>query len=138
MADHKVITRFEGGMRFSSQLDDHTIIIDTPVNDGGTNSGPRPKKLMLSSLAGCTGIDVVGILNKMRVEFSDFSMDIEADLSDESPKTYTDVKITYIIKVKEDDQEKVKKAVLLSKEKYCGVSAMFSQFADMDYEILFL
>lgn len=138
MADHKVITRFEGGMRFSSQLDDHSIIIDTQVNDGGTNMGPRPKKLMLSSLAGCTGIDVVGILNKMRVEFSDFSMDIEADLSDESPKTYTDVKITYIIKVKEDDQEKVKKAVMLSKEKYCGVSAMFSQFADMDYEILFL
>lgn len=138
MADHKVITRFEGGMRFSSQLDEHTIIIDTPENDGGTNMGPRPKKLMLSSLAGCTGIDVVGILNKMRVEFSDFSMDIEADLSDESPKTYTDVKITYIIKVKEDDQEKVKKAVMLSKEKYCGVSAMFSQFADMDYEILFL
>ncbi len=112
MADHKVITRFEGGMRFSSQLDDHTIIIDTPVNDGGTNSGPRPKKLMLSSLAGCTGIDVVGILNKMRVEFSDFSMDIEADLSDESPKTYTDVKITYIIKVKEDDQEKVKRNIV--------------------------
>jgi putative redox protein len=72
------------------------------------------------------------------VEFSDFSMDIEADLSDESPKTYTDVKITYIIRVKEEDQDKVKKAVTLSKEKYCGVSAMFSQFADMDYEILFL
>jgi putative redox protein len=138
MADHKVITRFEGGMRFSSQLDDHTIIIDTPVNDGGTNMGPRPKKLMLSSLAGCTGIDVVGVLNKMRVEFSEFSIDIEADLSEDSPKTYTDVKITYSIKVKEDDRDKVKKAVLLSKEKYCGVSAMFSQFADMDYEIIFL
>ena len=138
MADHVVTTRFEGGMRFTSHLDNHTIIIDTPENDGGTDMGPRTKKLMLSSLAGCTGIDVVSMLNKMRVEFSDFSMDIEADLSEETPKTYTDVKITYIIKVQEADQEKVKKAVTLSKEKYCGVSAMFSQFANMDYEIIFL
>lgn len=138
MADHVVTTRFEGGMRFISELDNHTIIIDTPENDGGTNQGPRPKKLMLSSLAGCTGIDVVSMLNKMRVEFSDFSMDVEADLSEETPKTYEWVKITYKIKVKEADQEKVQKAVSMSKEKYCGVSAMFSAFAEMEYEIVYL
>lgn len=138
MADHVVTTRFEGGMRFTSHLDNHTIIIDTAEDAGGTNMGPRPKKLMLSSLAGCTGIDVVGMLNKMRVEFSDFSMDIEADLTEETPKTYEWVKITYKIKVKEEDQEKVQKAVSMSKEKYCGVSAMFSAFADMEYEIEYL
>ncbi len=138
MADHVVTTRFEGGMRFTSHLDNHTIIIDTPANDGGTDMGPRPKKLMLSSLAGCTGIDVVSMLNKMRVEFSDFSMDIEADLTEETPKTYEWVKITYKIKVKEEDQEKVQRAVSMSKEKYCGVSAMFSAFADMEYEIEYL
>jgi putative redox protein len=138
MADHVVTTRFEGGMRFTSHLDNHTIIIDTPENDGGTDMGPRPKKLMLSSLAGCTGIDVVSMLNKMRVEFSDFSMDVEADLTEETPKTYEWVKITYRIKVKEEDQEKVQRAVSMSKEKYCGVSAMFSTFADMEYEIEYL
>jgi putative redox protein len=138
MADHVVTTRFEGGMRFTSHLDNHTIIIDTTEENGGTNMGPRPKKLMLSSLAGCTGIDVVGLLNKMRVEFSDFSMDVEADLTDETPKTYEWVKITYKIKVKEEDQEKVQKAVTMSKEKYCGVSAMFAAFAEIEYEIEYL
>lgn len=138
MADHTVTTRFTGGMTFKSRIDNHTIIIDTPEDDEGNDLGPRPKKLMLSSLAGCTGIDVVSILNKMRVVFSHFSMDVDANLTEEIPKTYKWVKITYRIKVKDEDREKVQKAVTLSKEKYCGVSAMFSKFAEMEYEIVFL
>ncbi len=138
MADHTVTTRFVGGMTFQSHLDNHTIIIDTPENDGGNDLGPRPKKLMLSSLAGCSGIDVVSMLNKMRVPFNNFSMDIEANLTKEIPKTYKWVKITYRISVKDGDREKVQKAVILSKEKYCGVSAMFSKFAEMEYDIVFL
>ena len=121
----------------SSFDDGHQLIIDTPEDDGGTNSGPRPKQLMLSALAGCTGIDVVSLLNKMRVEFSNFSIDTEANLSADHPKIYSDVKLIYRISVKPEDQEKVEKAVNLSKEKYCGVSAMFGKFAKMDFEIVF-
>lgn len=138
MADHVVTTRFEGGMTFKSELDNHIITIDTPQKDGGNDGGPRPKKLMLSSLAGCTGIDVVSTLNKMRVEFSNFSMDIEANLSETTPKTYTWVKITYRISVKDEDMDKVKRAVKMSKEQYCGVSAMFEKFAELEYEVVFL
>jgi len=138
MADHLVTTRYKGGMTFKSKVDNHIITIDTPENDGGEDLGPRPKKLMLSSLAGCTGIDVVSMLNKMRVEFSDFSMDVEANLTTETPKTYNWVKITYRIKVKEEDQDKVRRAVKISKEQYCGVSAMFEKFAELEYEIVFL
>jgi len=138
MADHLVTTRYKGGMTFKSKVDNHIITIDTPENDGGEDLGPRPKKLMLSSLAGCTGIDVVSMLNKMRVEFSDFSMDVEANLTAETPKTYNWVKITYRIKVKEEDQDKVRRAVKMSKEQYCGVSAMFEKFAELEYEIVFL
>ena len=138
MADHIVTTRFEGGMTFKSELDNHIIIIDTPENDGGSDLGPRPKKLMLSSLAGCSGIDVVSMLNKMRVPFSNFSMDVEANLTKEAPKTYNWVKITYRIHVKEEDQDKVRRAVKMSKEQYCGVSAMFAKFAEMEDEIVFL
>lgn len=138
MADHLVTTRYKGGMTFKSKVDNHIITIDTPENDGGEDLGPRPKKLMLSSLAGCTGIDVVSMLNKMRVEFSDFSMDVEANLTTETPKTYNWVKITYRIKVKEEDQDKVRRAVKMSKEQYCGVSAMFEKFAELEYEIVFL
>ena len=138
MADHKVTTRFVGGMTFQSHLDNHTIIIDTPEADGGNDLGPRPKKLMLSSLAGCTGIDVVSMLNKMRVPFNNFSMDVEANLTKEPPTTYNWVKITYNISVKEEDREKVEKAIHLSKDKYCGVSAMFEKFAAVEFEIVFL
>ncbi len=138
MADHIVSTRFIGDMTFHSQVDNHTIIIDTPEHDGGNDLGPRPKKLMLSSLAGCTGIDVVSMLNKMRVSFSNFSMDVEANLTKETPKTYNWVKITYRISVKEEDQDKVRRAVKMSKEQYCGVSAMFEKFAELEYEIVFL
>ncbi len=138
MADHLVTTRYKGGMTFKSKVDNHIITIDTPENDGGEDLGPRPKKLMLSSLAGCTGIDVVSMLNKMRVEFSDFSMDVEANLTIEPPKTYNWVKITYHIKVKEEEQDKVRRAVKMSKEQYCGVSAMFEKFAELEYEIVFL
>lgn len=138
MADHLVTTHYKGGMTFKSKVDNHIITIDTPENDGGEDLGPRPKKLMLSSLAGCTGIDVVSMLNKMRVEFSDFSMDVEANLTTETPKTYNWVKITYRIKVKEEDQDKVSRAVKMSKEQYCGVSAMFEKFAELEYEIVFL
>lgn len=138
MADHKVTTRFVGGMTFQSHLDNHTILIDTPEADGGNDLGPRPKKLMLSSLAGCTGIDVVSMLNKMRVPFNNFSMDVEANLTKEPPTTYNWVKITYNISVKEEDREKVEKAIHLSKDKYCGVSAMFEKFAAVEFEIVFL
>lgn len=138
MADHKVTTKFVGGMTFQSKLDNHTIIIDTPEDDGGNDLGPRPKKLMLSSLAGCTGIDVVSMLNKMRVEFSNFSMDVEANLTKEPPTVYNWVKITYKIKVKDEDREKVEKAVHLSKDKYCGVSAMFEKFAKVEFAIEYL
>lgn len=92
---------------------------------------------MLSALAGCTGIDVVSLLNKMRVEFSNFSIATEANLSADHPKIYNEVKVIYRISVKPEDREKVEKAVTLSKEKYCGVSAMFSKFAKMDFEIIY-
>ncbi|RXK57721.1 OsmC family peroxiredoxin [Lacibacter luteus] len=138
MADKIVKTEFTGGMRFKSNFDDgHHIIIDTAENDGGSNSGPRPKQLMLSALAGCTGIDIISLLNKMRVEFSNFSIDTEANLSADHPRIYTEVKVIYRISVKPADREKVEKAVNLSKEKYCGVSAMFDKFANMSFEIIY-
>lgn len=93
---------------------------------------------MLASLAGCTGIDVVSILNKMKVTFSDFSIDVSAGLTEEHPKIYRDVHITYKIKVNEADRPKMEKAVNLSKERYCGVSAMFSSFTKVESAIIYL
>ena len=125
-------------MAFTSTINGHDVVMDTTADEGGEDTGPSPKRLMLASIAGCTGIDIVSILNKMKVDFSDFSIGVNAALSAEHPKIYNHVKITYKIKLAEEDKSKMIKAVALSTEKYCGVYAMFSTFAKMDTEIDYL
>ena len=138
MALKKVTAVYNGGMNFSASIDGHILQIDTTEEKGGSNLGPRPKALMLAALSGCTGFDIVSILTKMRVEFSEFSVAIEANSTDNEPSVYDNVNIIYSIKVKKKDQAKVDKAVHLSKEKYCGVSRMFEGFATVHFEINFL
>lgn len=138
MTTHNVTTIFSGGMSFTADINNHKVLMDTTADDGGSDSGPSPKRMMLASLAGCTGMDVVMILNKMKVEFSDLSINVHASLTKDYPKIYEYVKITYKIKMSEEDKPKMGKAVELSQTKYCGVSAMFKAFAKMDTEIDFL
>ncbi|MEX0635571.1 MAG: OsmC family protein [Ferruginibacter sp.] len=138
METHVVHTFFGSGMAASSTIGEHKVKIDGSLDDGGTNTGPGPKRLMLTSLAGCTGIDIVSILNKMKVVFSELSIDTEAILSDEHPKIYKHVKILYKIKIAKADQPKMEKAVTLSAEKYCGVMAMFRSFATIESSIVYL
>ena len=138
MALKKVKAVYNGGMNFSADIDGHILQIDTTEENGGNNLGPRPKALMLAALSGCTGFDIVSILKKMKVEFSRFSVSSEANNTDTEPSVYDDVKIIYSIKVKEEDEFKVEKAVHLSKDKYCGVSKMFEGFARVNFEIDYL
>ena len=138
MITHAVSTVFNKNMAFTAHVNGHNVLMDTSAVDGGDDSGASPKRLMLASLAGCTGIDVVSLLNKMKVVFSDFSMDVEAELTEDHPKIYNKVKLTYKIKLAADDQAKMEKAVSLSQDKYCGVSAMFKAFAELEIEIVFI
>ena len=139
MEKHFVSTNFGSGMASVATIGEHSVKMDTTPDNGGTNSGPGPKRLMLASLAGCTGIDVVSILTKMKVAFSDLSIDTEATLSPDHPKIYDHVKITYTIRIeKEEDKPKMERAVELSEEKYCGVMAMFRSFARLERKIVFL
>ncbi len=138
MASNNISAVFKGGMNFTADVYGHKIEIDKDEAGGGKNTGTRPKALMLVSLAGCTGFDVVGILNKMRVNFSDFSVNVEGHLTETEPKIYDTVHLNYSIKVNKEDEEKVLKAVKLSKEKYCGVSKMFESFSKVSFEIKYL
>ena len=138
MTTHTVHTSFNSGMAFTADINGHKVVMDTTAEDGGINSGSSPKRLMLASLAGCTGIDIVSLLNKMKAEFSHLSIEIIATLTDEHPKTYNKVKIRYSIKMGEADHPKMEKAVKLSQEKYCGVSAMFRSFAELTSEIIYI
>ena len=102
---------------------------------GGEGSGLRPKALMLSALAGCTGIDVVSLLKKMRVEVDDFKIIVTGELTEEHPKYYHKVKVDFYFTGQDLDEEKINKAVNLSAEKYCGVMEMFRQFATLEIAI---
>jgi putative redox protein len=138
MAANNISVTFKGGMNFTAEVFGHKIEIDKDENNGGKNLGTRPKALMLVSLAGCTGFDVVSMLNKMRVNFSDFTINVDGHLTDTETAIYDAVVINYNIKVKKEDEPKVLKAVKLSEEKYCGVSKMFQSFAKVSFKINYL
>ncbi|MEO5650557.1 MAG: OsmC family protein [Ginsengibacter sp.] len=138
MAVNTINAVFKSGMNFTVDINGHKLEIDTDEAGGGNNTGTRPKVLMLASLAGCTGFDIVSILNKMRVKFSEFSIKVDGHLTEAEPKTYDEVVINYTIKVNKADEFKVEKAVKLSKEKYCGVSKMFESFAKVGFKIIYL
>ncbi|MDK2945814.1 OsmC family protein [Geotoga petraea] len=113
----------------------HDVHTDANIEIGGTDSAPRPMELMLSGLAGCTGVDVSMILEKMKVEYEEFKIKIEADRREEQPRIYTDIKIVYMFKGKDLPMEKLERAVNLSQDKYCAASAIFKGTANVDYEI---
>lgn len=136
--DYHITTRHHERMVFVSDVDGHAIRMDASMASGGDDSGASPKKLLLAALAGCTGIDVVSLLQKMRVPFSDFELVTEADLTDEHPRVFSRVIIRYRIRVAPEHREKVEKAVHLSEEKYCGVSAMLKRNSPVDFQIEFL
>lgn len=132
----KVITHWKGNSQFESDNPSgKTLFMDTSEENGGHNSGLRPKAMMLSSLAGCSGLDVVSILDKMKVQISDFRIDAYGELTDEHPKTYNTVSVEYHFYGDNLDEGKIKKAVDLSIEKYCGVMEMFRQFAKVNTSI---
>jgi putative redox protein len=130
MAD-KITTQWKGNMTFESDNPRGQLMMDASEEFGGTNSGLAPKAMMLSSLAGCSGLDVVSVLNKMKVKIDDFKMVIEGELTEEHPKYYHKVTVDYHFYGKDLKEKKIKKAVDLSIETYCGVMEMFRQFATL-------
>lgn len=136
MTSNKVTTVWKENMQFESDNPSgHKILIDTSSDHGGNDAGLRPKALMLSALAGCSGLDVVSLLKKMRVSVDDFKIEITAELTDEHPKFYNKVKVDYHFTGTNLDESKIQKSVDLSVEKYCGVMEMFRQFAEIETEI---
>jgi len=133
---HFVDTRWEGKMIFDADVDGHHLVMDAEPGMGGEDKGPRPKKLMLASLAGCTGMDVVSILKKMRVAFTGLNIRISADVTEEHPKHYERIHIIYEFSGKELNREALEKAVTLSQERYCGVSHVYKKAMEMTWEIV--
>ena len=116
----------------------HSITMDGPPEIGGENLGVRPMEMLLLGVAGCTMIDVVTTLKKMRQELTHFETKVNAERADDHPKVFTDIHIQFIIKGKGLETKKVEKAITLSAEKYCSASIMLGKTASIthDFEIV--
>ena len=128
---------WQGGMAFDLELQGRNITVDASENFGGKDLGPQPKGLMLSALAGCTGMDVVSVLGKKRVPFSAFSIDIEAENADSHPMVYTSILIQYRFEGDDDalDPKKILRSIELSLNDYCAVANTLRHCAEIRFEL---
>ncbi len=132
----KIDCTWKDGMSFESEINGFKLTLDADEKVGGQNRGPRPKPLTLLSLAGCTGMDVISILKKMRVQPEYFNIEVEGNMIDEFPKNYDKIHLKYIFRGKDLSMAKLEKAVNLSQDRYCGVSALLSKGAELSHEII--
>jgi len=134
----KIDCTWKSDMAFEADVNGFKLVLDADPAVGGNNLGPRPKPLTLASLAGCTGMDVISILGKMRITPSYFNVAVEGDLTEEHPKYYQKIHLIYEFRGENLEMEKLKKAVELSQDRYCGVSALLRKGAELSYEIRIL
>ncbi len=132
----EVNVKWKNGMLFETEHEGFKLLIDAHEKVGGTGQGPTPKGLTLVSLGGCTGMDVVSILKKMKVEFEALEIKVSSELADEHPKKFTKMLVTYIFKGKDLSISKIKKAINLSEERYCGVSASLKPQVEISNKLI--
>ena len=135
MAKEEIQVSWLDKMAFSTEVNGHEMIIDAIPEVGGENRGPRPKPFMLVALGGCTAMDVISILKKMRVEVQGFNVKVEGDLTEEHPKQFHKIHVIYEFKGKDLPMDKLQKAIDLSEERYCGVSVVYKKAMELTSEI---
>ncbi|PTX58223.1 putative redox protein [Melghirimyces profundicolus] len=131
----KTDVQWKGKMQFQARTPSgHGITIDAAREVGGEDKGPRPTELLLSAAGACSGIDIVNILEKMRLTVESFDMEVSGDRADEHPRRFTKVHIHYRL---EGDlpEDKVRRAVDLSRDKYCSVSQSLNAQITTSFEI---
>jgi putative redox protein len=120
------------GVTFMGITDsNHWVPIDGPAEFGGADAGIRPKELLLLSLIGCTGSDVASILNKMREPYTRFEVVLDGEMTDQHPKVYTKLHITYRVWGEGIKESNLQKAIQLSSQTYCGVTAMLKDSVEI-------
>lgn len=132
MAD-KITTHWKDGLTFESDNPSgKTVVMDTNIDGQDERYGLSPKAMMLSSLAGCSALDVISTLDKMKSPIDDFKIEVSGELTDEHPRYYHSVVVDYHFYGTDLNKKKCERAVELSVEKYCGVMEMFRQFAKVE------
>lgn len=132
----KTITYWKSGSAFDSQFEQNTVAMDDSSSSGRNDSGYSPKALLLAGLAGCTGIDMVSILNKMKAPYESIRIETEAEQTTEQPRVFKEIFMIYYVKIPAAYEDKVKRAVELSLEKYCGVAAMLRKHCPIHAKVI--
>ncbi len=124
-------------MAFEADIDGHKLVIDADEKVGGKNLGPTPKPLLMASYGGCTAMDVISIAKKMRQDIKSFDLEVEADFSEEGhPVRYKALNVIYKFIGTNLDPAKLEKAVNLSQDRYCGVSATLRPTVKLTHQIV--
>ena len=110
-------------MAFSAEIDGFTLTLDADPAAGGHGRGPKPKGLTLVALGGCTAMDVISILRKMRQPVSGLTIEVAGEVAAEHPRRIASATVRYLVTGEGLDPERVRRAVELSETTYCGVSA---------------
>jgi len=138
MTTHSVTTTWKKKMQFeSTNPSGETVLINVGEENGGEGAGLRPKAMMLASLAGCSGLDVASLIEKMKLEVDDFKIETSANLTEEHPKIYDQVTVEYHFYGANLNEAKLQRGVDLFVEKYCGVMEMFRKFATVEVKTFF-
>lgn len=127
---------WRGGMSFDGVgPSSHQVRMDAAPSVGGLDRGPRPTELLLMAVGGCTGIDMVSILGKMKVEFESLEIDIEGSQAEDHPRRFNHLEIVYRLRGKDLPRDKVERAAQLSQDKYCSVSQSLLGRADIAWRV---
>lgn len=130
----KTTVKWNGNMAFTGETPSgHKLELDPTVNEQGNTNGPSPMEAVLVALGGCSGIDVVSIFQKMRLDIKDFSIEIEAGRADDHPRVFNKITMVYKVWGENLSEDRVKRAVDLTQEKYCSVLHMVNKTAQVDY-----
>lgn len=107
----------------------HAVVMDAWTKDGGRNTGPSPMELLLIGTAGCTGIDVVSILEKGRQAVIGVEVTVQAERDPEPPMLFTHIEVEYRVRGRNLSEKAVQRAIELSESKYCSASIMLGKTA---------
>ena len=124
-------------MHLTSMVNNHMLHMDKLPQHGGDNFGPRPKPLILAAIGGCVSMEIIAILDKMRIKIEGLEVDVDGELSEDQPKVYKIIDMKLIVKSVNPDKDKIDRAIHLAMDKYCGVVAMARKFATVNSEIVY-
>jgi putative redox protein len=126
------------GLRFAARTSSgRGLLLDSGVKEDGTGgAGPTPSELLPVALAGCTGMDVISILQKMQQQVTRFEVEVSFERASEHPKRYTSFTVTYRVDGTDLDPAKVDRACALSRDRYCSVAATLEPAAPVKHLIV--